>query len=126
MELKISILFAVVIAAILGFSTLDDGESITFLNNTGFNNPQEPPSAFDHDFHDLDLEIECEECHHVYENGVLVKDKCSDDKGCIECHPLKANDEYKIPLFQAFHSGCQGCHKKEGKGPLMCGECHTR
>ena len=126
MELKISILFAVIIAAILGLSTLDDGKSITFLNNADFKNPQEPPSAFDHDFHDLDLEIKCEECHHVYENGVLVKDKCSDDKRCIECHPLKANDEYKIPLIQAFHSGCQDCHKKEGKGPLMCGECHKR
>lgn len=126
MELKISILFAVIIAVILWYSTLDDGRSITFLENAGFDYPQKAPSAFDHDFHDLDLEIECEECHHVYENGVLVKDKSSDDKRCIECHPLKANDEYKVPLIQAFHSHCQDCHRKEEKGPLMCGECHKR
>ena len=126
MELKISILFAVIIAVILGFSALDDGKTITFLENASFTNPQEPPSAFDHDFHDLDLEIECEECHHVYENGVLVKDKCSDDKRCIECHPLKANDEYKTPLLQAFHSMCQDCHIKKEKGPVMCGDCHKR
>ena len=126
MELKISILVTVIIAALLGFSTFNDGESITFLDNASFENPQEPPSAFDHDFHDLDLEIECEECHHVYENGVQVKDKCSDDKRCIECHPLKATDEYKVPLLQAFHSHCLDCHKKEAKGPIMCGKCHKR
>ncbi len=126
MELRISILSAVIIAAILGFSVLDDGKSITFLDNAGFENPQEPASAFDHDFHDLDLEIECEECHHVYENGGLVKDKSSENKRCIECHPLKANDEYKIPLLHAFHSHCQGCHEKKEKGPVMCGDCHNR
>lgn len=126
MELKISILFALIIAAILGYSTLDDGNAITFLENSGFKNPQSPPSAFDHDFHDLDLDIECEKCHHVYENGVLIKDKSSHEKRCIECHPLNATDEYKVPLLQAFHSGCQDCHIKEEKGPLMCGECHKR
>ena len=126
MELKISILFAVIIAAILGFSTFDKGKTITFLDSASFENPQEAPSAFDHDFHDLDLDIQCEECHHVYENGVLVQDKCSDEKRCIECHPIKATDEYKIPLLQAFHSSCQGCHEKEDKGPVMCGECHKR
>ena len=126
MELKISILFALIIAAILGFSTVDDNKSITFLNNDNFANHQEPPSAFGHDFHNLGLNIECEECHHVYENGVLIKDKSSDKKRCIECHPLKATDEYKIPLLQAFHSSCEGCHVKEKKGPVMCGECHKR
>ena len=126
MELKISILFAIIIAAILGFRALDRSNTITFLNNADFENTQEPPSAFGHDFHDLDCKIECEECHHVYENGVLVKDKCSDNKRCIECHPLKANDKYKISLLQAFHSQCEDCHKKEKKGPLMCGECHKR
>ena len=126
MELKISILFALIIAAVLGYSTLNDCKSITFLNSADFENVQQPPSSFDHDFHDLDLEIECEKCHHVYENGVLIKDKSSENKRCIECHPLKVNEEYKIPLLQAFHSGCQDCHRKEGKGPLMCGECHRR
>ena len=126
MELKISILFAIILAVILGLSTLDDGKAITFLSNDNFNNPQSPPSAFSHDFHDLDLKIKCEECHHVYENGVLVKDKSSDKKRCIECHPLKANDEFKVSLLEAFHTSCQGCHEKEEKGPLMCGECHRR
>ncbi len=126
MELKISILVAVIIAVILGFSTLDDGKSITFLENASFENPQEPVSAFNHDFHDMDLDINCEECHHVYENGVLIKGKSSDKKRCIECHPLEATDEYKVPLLEAFHSGCQDCHIKEKKGPVMCGECHKR
>jgi hypothetical protein len=79
-ELKISILFAVIIAAIIGFSTLNDSKTITFLDNSAFENTQEPASAFDHDIHDIDLEIQCEECHHVYENGVIVKDKSSVDK----------------------------------------------
>ena len=126
MELRISIIVAIIIAAILGFSALDNGKSITFLDNASFESPQEPASAFDHDFHDLDLEIGCEECHHVYENGVLVKDKSSDDKRCIECHPLKADKDHKTPLLQAFHSNCQGCHEKKEKGPVMCGECHKR
>jgi hypothetical protein len=125
-ELKISIPIVIIILALLGFSSLDKGKTITFLDNDNFNNPQEPPSAFDHDFHDLDLDIKCEECHHVYENGILVKDKSSEDKRCVECHPLKADEEYKIPLLQAFHTNCEGCHDKEEKGPVMCGECHRR
>jgi hypothetical protein len=125
-ELKISIPIVVIIAAILGFSSLDKGKSITFLDNDNFENPQESPSDFDHDFHWIDLEIECNECHHVYENGVMVKDRNSNDKRCSECHPLKADTEHKIPLLEAFHSSCEDCHKKEGKGPVMCGECHKR
>ena len=126
MELKISIPVVVIIAAILGFSSLNKGKSITFLDNASFENPQESPSVFDHDIHWIDLEIECDECHHVYEEGVLVKDKSSDDKRCSECHPLKADREHKTPLLEAFHSNCEGCHRKEGKGPVMCGECHKR
>jgi len=125
-ELRISILAAVIIGCILWYSVLDDGKSITFLDNSSFVNPQKPASAFDHDYHNLDLENKCEECHHVYENGVLVKDKSSENKRCIECHPLKANDEYKITLLQAFHSQCQGCHEKKENGPVMCGDCHKR
>lgn len=126
MELKISISITVIISAILLFNSFGDDEIITFLDRTVFECPDKPASDFDHDFHYNDLELECNECHHVYENGALVQDKNSEDKRCSECHLLEATEEQKIPLMEAFHLKCKGCHEDKKEGPIMCGDCHKR
>ncbi len=126
MEIRISILIAIILVLILGFSASGSNQRITFLDRTVFENPKEPTSVFGHDSHYLDQGIECNECHHVYENGVLVKGKSSENKRCSECHPLKPTKDEKLTLMKAFHMSCQGCHEKKKEGPVMCGNCHKR
>ena len=54
------------------------------------------------------------------------------DKGteCSACHA--AGSPTSIPGFNKTmnkdlaHATCHPCHKKEGKGPQMCSECHKR
>jgi hypothetical protein len=56
---------------------------------------------------------DCNECHHVYEDGEKLEDESSEDSSCSECHEEKG-------------SGCKGCHHENKKGPIMCGQCHVR
>lgn len=126
MEIKISLLFAVILVLILGLNASGNDKRITFLDRTAFENHKEPTSDFGHDYHYLDLDIECNFCHHVYENGVLVKDKNSEDKRCVECHPVKATKDKKLALMEAYHMNCKGCHEEKKEGPVMCGNCHRK
>jgi hypothetical protein len=49
---------------------------------------------------------------------------------CTDCH--KDEKGGKIDGFGATankdkaHAACQGCHKKEAKGPQKCAECHKK
>jgi hypothetical protein len=102
-------------------------EDMRFVGFDDFENPQRPPSVFNHDEHNELAEIEeCNECHHVYdEEGNRIDDESSEDQSCSECHELEASG--RIPaLMKAFHLNCKGCHKKQKKGPVMCGQCHVR
>lgn len=103
-------------------------EDITRIDNTAFNHPQRPGAIFDHDDHNekADLEDDCSICHHVYENKKLVPDESSEDSMCNECHTLKSTSQNSVPLRKAFHNRCKTCHFKSNKGPVLCGECHTK
>ena len=101
-------------------------EDMTVVDNSDFTDPQRPPSRFNHDEHNEMAAIDdCATCHHVYEDGELVPDESSEDQRCAECHALTRNDDTPA-LMQAFHTNCKGCHEAEGRGPIMCGECHVR
>ena len=78
-------------------------EDMTVVDNSDFTDPQRPPSRFNHDEH----------------NEMAAIDDCA------ECHALTRNDDTPA-LMQAFHTNCKGCHEAEGRGPIMCGECHVR
>jgi hypothetical protein len=49
---------------------------------------------------------------------------------CTTCH--KSDEGGKIEGFGATvnkdkaHATCHECHKKEGKGPQKCGDCHKK
>jgi hypothetical protein len=49
---------------------------------------------------------------------------------CTQCH--KDEKGGKIPEFgrgaskAKAHAACHDCHKKEGKGPQKCGDCHRK
>jgi len=119
------ILASVLICAVV-FVSAHSQEDMAFVDNSVFTNPERTASVFKHDEHNEMAAIEeCNECHHLYEDGQLVEDESSEDQSCSECHSIEATDDQPA-LMKAFHLNCKGCHVKEKKGPVMCGECHVK
>ena len=108
------------------FAVAYSQDDMTAVPNDGFATPQRTPAKFKHDEHNETAGIEaCNECHHVYENGVKAEDESSEDRRCSDCHDSTASG--KTPsLLNAFHANCKGCHVSQKKGPIMCGECHVK
>lgn len=114
------------VGVVLAFTTAWSQDDMTVVDNAAFDNPQRTPSVFIHDEHNEMAAIDdCAECHHVYEDGELVEDESSEDQSCSECHDLEGSDGQPT-LIKAFHSNCKGCHQEQGKGPILCGECHVK
>lgn len=107
---------------ILGAAYAQD--DINLLEHDAFIERERPGAVFSHALHTDEAEIDCLACHHIYENGENVWDDSAETE-CAGCHKLEVNGK-TIPLMKAFHENCKGCHEKEGKGPLTCGECHPR
>ena len=101
-------------------------DDMMVVDNIVFPQPERPPAIFEHDDHNDIAGIEdCQECHHVYEDGVLLEDESSEDQMCSDCHDLEPSG--RVPgLMKAFHLNCKGCHMEKKAGPVMCGECHRR
>jgi hypothetical protein len=101
-------------------------EDMTAVDNAVFPKPQRSPAIFEHDDHNDAAGIEeCQVCHHVYEDGVLLEDESSEDQLCSDCHDLEPSG--RMPgLMKAFHLNCKGCHLEKKEGPVMCGECHRK
>lgn len=101
-------------------------EEMISVDNSVFPNPQRAASVFNHEAHNEAAEIdECNECHHVYEDGVKLEDESSEDRLCSDCHEIEVSGQ-QPSLMQAFHANCKGCHLSEKKGPILCGECHRK
>lgn len=80
------------------------------------------PVAFSHKGH---AAVECKVCHH---KGDTFK-KCS-SAGCHDSTDPKDKSSDKS-FYRTFHNrqserSCVGCHKKQGKGPIKCTECHPK
>lgn len=120
-SISIVLLFAAVFIA-------HSGEETPRLEPSAFDSPQRPGTVFDHDEHNAvaELDHDCSICHHVYENGIKVEGESSEDRMCSECHSLEPTGENPMPLRTAFHRQCQSCHFDQGKGPVLCGECHKK
>lgn len=102
-------------------------EEMVVVDNGVFDSPRRAPAVFVHDTHNETAEIEdCSQCHHVYdEHGKQIEDESSEDQRCSECHASGAQGR-KPALMKAYHLNCKGCHVTQGKGPVMCGECHRK
>ena len=119
-------IFAIVVVSAFLFVSAYSQEEMTLVDNSVFKSPQRTSSIFRHDEHNEKVGIEeCNECHHVYEDGKLLEDESSEDQRCSDCHEWKSSGN--IPaLMKAYHTNCKGCHLKQKKGPVMCGECHLK
>ena len=101
-------------------------EDMVVVEGDRFENQRRPAAVFRHDDHNDAAEIEeCNECHHVYENGERLADESSEDQRCSDCHTEKTSGT-QPGLRKAFHLNCKGCHQTKKQGPVMCGECHRR
>jgi hypothetical protein len=119
-------IFTTVVVSLFVLVTAYSQEDMTHVDNSVYNSPQRTPSVFNHEAHNEAAEIEeCNECHHVYEDGKKLEDESSEDQLCSDCHTLEAQRN-QPGLMKAFHMNCKGCHEKENKGPVMCGECHVK
>ena len=103
-------------------------EDMRYVSNENFKNSQRTEALFNHDEHNEKAGIEdCASCHHLYdEAGKLLEDESSEDSSCSDCHIDGKKDGNKPSLMNAFHLSCIGCHTKEVKGPISCGECHKK
>lgn len=107
------------------FSVAYAQDDIQWLEHEIFVDRERPAAAFSHTLHADDAGIDCDKCHHVYdESGENVWDD-SQESNCIVCHGIEAEGK-KMGAMKAFHTNCKGCHEEENAGPLTCGECHPR
>lgn len=120
--IAVCILMGVLIIKFAAYSQ-DDME---FVDNSVFENPQRVPAVFRHEEHNERAGLDaCEECHHVYEDGLRLEDESSEDQRCAECHEPQPVGR-RPGLMKAYHLNCKGCHRSGNNGPVMCGECHRR
>jgi predicted CXXCH cytochrome family protein len=101
--------------------------NMTVVQEEAFLNAQRPPAVFKHDEHNVQAKVyDCSVCHHVYEDGEKVEHRMSVGKECSDCHDPEGSGESSVPLREAYHTQCIGCHSDRGEGPLACGECHVK
>lgn len=120
----IAIAFLAMFAILLNFGLCQD--TMRVIDNSVFPNPMRPPAVFEHDLHNEKAGLyECNDCHHIYENGKKSEYDSSEDHRCVDCHSVTGNGN-TLPLRKAFHQSCKGCHLELRRGPFLCGECHRK
>lgn len=100
------------------------GEECMNIDEAVFAKNTRPFVCFVHDEHNENAGIEeCYVCHHLYEDGKLLKGETSEDMACSECHGVK-DDPKHLKLIATYHDRCRSCHLEEKKGPVTCAGCH--
>ena len=72
--------------------------------------------TFNHEAHVKNANGKCNTCHHKWDGK-------GEPHSCFKCHGCKKKGNAPKAM-KAFHKNCKGCHKKMGKGPTKCKECH--
>lgn len=124
---SVPVLILCVLAVALTATSALPRANMTVVQEEAFRDQQRPPAVFEHDGHNVRADVyDCSECHHVYEDGKKVENRMSVGQECSDCHGLQESGENAVPLREAYHTQCIGCHSDRGEGPLACGECHVK
>ncbi len=119
-------LFSFLAASLVGFSAYCQ-EDISFVGDSAFTERMRPSVPFLHDDHNEMANIEdCNECHHVWEDGKKLEWDSSEDKECSECHLSQESGDSDMDLIKAYHNMCKECHIGQKAGPVQCSECHIK
>ncbi|MDD3844741.1 MAG: cytochrome c3 family protein [Syntrophorhabdaceae bacterium] len=82
-----------------------------------------PPVPFSHPAHTDKAKVDCVACHHKDKNP-------KEPDGCMPCHDRKDPKNGALPIKDAYHKNCTGCHKESSaKGvaaPTKCNDCHKK
>jgi hypothetical protein len=102
-------------------------DDMTHVPVDAFGKLQRPQVAFEHDLHNEKAGLEdCVVCHHgKTDDGKQDLEYSSEGEPCSSCHEVDRTDD-GTPLMRAYHRQCITCHENEGKGPVVCGECHAK
>lgn len=126
MKKNIKYIFLFMTASMFILASANSQEEMNQIDNSVFEQPERVSVLFKHDEHNEKADIEnCNECHHLYEDGKKIEDESSEDQYCSDCHEMEASGR-KPALMQAFHMNCKGCHLDQKAGPITCGECHNK
>ncbi len=66
--------------------------------------------VFPHDFHEKEVGLSCENCHHKNANDERIKQ-------CAVCHN-------GFEGYDTMHGLCVDCHISRDEGPQECMQCH--
>ena len=87
---------------------------------------------FSHTEHAEGYAVDCNACHHDYQDGQNVWQEGQPVQKCSVCHdPIKRNGKVR-KLNIAYHKNCKSCHQKlarEGgtEAPYrQCTDCHSK
>jgi hypothetical protein len=125
--MKYGILLLVLITGVfmasLGFSQDD----VITLNSDELGPHERPLVDFPHTTH-ADV-INCVRCHHDFDD--YGNNIGAEGQKCSDCHSKAPSQKNAVPLLDAYHFQCKGCHEAldaagRKSGPVMCGECHKR
>ena len=114
---KFATLLAVVIAAVFSAGLVFGAQAPDKVTIKEIQKSK-APVEFNHKAHGERVKGNCQACHHKDEKGKEQK--------CSACHDKAKSEGKKVELKEAFHVTCKDCHKKEGKGPTKCDECHKK
>ena len=137
LSLLIAFCFGLVMAGVA--VATDKGPETITMDSKVYPEHKKSLVIFSHQKHNVDYQIACSECHHVYQDGKNVWKEGDEVKKCDCCHAgakapsgekLSKGEKIKGYHYSAIHENCKGCHKavnKEGKAaPTKCTECHLK
>ena len=124
-KLNISVIFLFILFSVMTIFAQEDIIKVTDSIFSG--NKVRQPVPFNHEEHNEKANIyECNECHHVWEDGKKLKYETSEEMECSGCHYDAGTGEYPINVIKAYHDNCKGCHLQKKAGPVLCSECHVK
>jgi hypothetical protein len=132
--MKYRIYFLAMVLVVASVSLALSQEDIKSIKSDGLPTHQRPAARFLHEKHAKDSKIDCNRCHHdfdEYGNNKIKDEGDVSGQTCAECHGKVTTAKNPTPILDAYHLRCKGCHEdlaaqNRKSGPVMCGSCHSK